>query len=86
MRWAKGFAVPEACGGVAFGMDAADNTTTPENAKLHVSTLLVASERALSNALDELGFAQDDDVSSSMRGGSPSSPAATILIATISMP
>jgi hypothetical protein len=41
-------------------MDAAD-TTQPENAKLHVSTLLVASERALSNALDELGFAQDDD-------------------------
>jgi len=41
-------------------MDAVD-TTTPETAKLHVSTLLVASERALSNALDELGFAQDDD-------------------------
>jgi hypothetical protein len=42
-------------------MDAADSTTPSENAKLHVSTLLVASERALSNALDELGFAQDDD-------------------------
>ncbi len=41
-------------------MDAAD-TTSRESAKLHVSTLLVASERALSNALDELGFAQDDD-------------------------
>jgi hypothetical protein len=41
-------------------MDAADSNT-PESAKLHVSTLLVASERALSNALDELGFAQDDD-------------------------
>ena len=41
-------------------MDAADNSPA-ENAKLHVSTLLVASERALSNALDELGFAQDDD-------------------------
>lgn len=40
-------------------MDAAD--TTPDSSKLHVSTLLVASERALSNALDELGFAQDDD-------------------------
>jgi hypothetical protein len=37
----------------------------PENAadagKLHVSTLLIASERALTNALDELGFAEDDD-------------------------
>lgn len=42
-------------------MDAADTGNTPETAKLHVSTLLVASERALSNALDELGFAQDDD-------------------------
>ena len=41
-------------------MDAVD-TPTPDTAKLHVSTLLVASERALSNALDELGFAQDDD-------------------------
>jgi hypothetical protein len=29
--------------------------------KLHVSTLLIASERALTNALDELGFAEDDD-------------------------
>src|SRR5487761_554272 len=42
-------------------MDAADTTPPADNAKLHVSTLLVASERALSNALDELGFAQDDD-------------------------
>ncbi len=42
-------------------MDAADSSNTQELAKLHVSTLLVASERALSNALDELGFAQDDD-------------------------
>jgi hypothetical protein len=42
-------------------MDAADSSNTQESAKLHVSTLLVASERALSNALDELGFAQDDD-------------------------
>jgi len=41
-------------------MDATDPTSR-ETAKLHVSTLLVASERALSNALDELGFAQDDD-------------------------
>jgi hypothetical protein len=40
-------------------MDAPD--TSRENARLHVSTLLVASERALSNALDELGFAEDDD-------------------------
>jgi hypothetical protein len=29
--------------------------------KLHVSTLLIASERALTNALDELGFGEDDD-------------------------
>ena len=29
--------------------------------KLHVSTLLIASERALTNTLDELGFAEDDD-------------------------
>jgi hypothetical protein len=42
-------------------MDAADSSTPQETTKLHVSTLLVASERALSNALDELGFAQDDD-------------------------
>jgi hypothetical protein len=42
-------------------MDAADTNTSADNPKLHVSTLLVASERALSNALDELGFAQDDD-------------------------
>jgi hypothetical protein len=41
-------------------MDAAD-TTPRDNTRLHVSTLLVASERALANALDELGFTQDDD-------------------------
>src|SRR5581483_5358736 len=47
-------------GGLKWGdMDAADNPA--ESAKLHVSTLLIASERALTNALDELGFAQDDD-------------------------
>jgi hypothetical protein len=40
-------------------MDAAD--TPAESTKLHVSTLLIASERALTNALDELGFAEDDD-------------------------
>ncbi len=40
-------------------MDAADTPT--ESGKLHVSTLLIASERALTNALDELGFAEDDD-------------------------
>lgn len=40
-------------------MDAPD--ASPESARLHVSTLLVASERALTNALDELGFADDDD-------------------------
>jgi hypothetical protein len=32
-----------------------------EAAKLHVSTLLIASERALNNALDQLGFAENDD-------------------------
>jgi len=41
-------------------MDAADNSPR-ENTRLHVSTLLVASERALANALDELGFAENDD-------------------------
>src|SRR5579864_7917590 len=41
-------------------MDAAD-TPEAQGAKLHVSTLLIASERALTNALDELGFAEDDD-------------------------
>ena len=40
-------------------MDAADPSR--EAARLHVSTLLVASERALINALDELGFAENDD-------------------------
>lgn len=32
-----------------------------DGGKLHVSTLLIASERALTNALEELGFAEDDD-------------------------
>lgn len=32
-----------------------------EGAKLHVSTLLIASERALNNALDQLGFTENDD-------------------------
>lgn len=32
-----------------------------ESANLHVSTLLVAPERALNNALDQLGFANNDD-------------------------
>jgi hypothetical protein len=37
-------------------------TTNPSgDVRLHVSTLLVASERALNNALDELGFAENDD-------------------------
>jgi hypothetical protein len=40
-------------------MDAPDPSR--DTAKLHVSTLLVASERALINALDELGFAENDD-------------------------
>src|SRR5580658_9999264 len=42
-------------------MDAANTPGTGETPKLHVSTLLIASERALTNALDELGFAEDDD-------------------------
>jgi hypothetical protein len=40
-------------------MDVANNQA--DSAKLHVSTLLIASERALTNALDELGFAETDD-------------------------
>ena len=40
-------------------MDAVDPAR--ESSRLHVSTLLVASERALVNALDELGFAENDD-------------------------
>ncbi|HLJ65486.1 MAG TPA: hypothetical protein VKT70_15340 [Stellaceae bacterium] len=40
-------------------MDAPDPPT--ETAHLHVSTLLVASERALYNALSELGFPENDD-------------------------
>ena len=32
-----------------------------ESPKLHVSTLLIGSERALNNALDQLGFAENDD-------------------------
>jgi len=40
-------------------MDATDPSR--ETTRLHVSTLLVASERALVNALDELGFAENDD-------------------------
>jgi hypothetical protein len=40
-------------------METADNAA--DSAKLHVSTLLIASERALTNALEELGFAEDDD-------------------------
>ncbi|MDE2228640.1 MAG: hypothetical protein KGL11_06320 [Alphaproteobacteria bacterium] len=40
-------------------MDAAD--TSRESAHLHVSTLLVAPERALNNALEQLGFPENDD-------------------------
>ncbi|MGH7014187.1 MAG: hypothetical protein ACREEL_08560 [Stellaceae bacterium] len=40
-------------------MDAPDPSR--ESAQLHVSTLLVAPERALINALDQLGFADNDD-------------------------
>ena len=42
-------------------MDAIDSDAARETSRLHVSTLLVASERALVNALDELGFAENDD-------------------------
>jgi hypothetical protein len=41
-------------------MDAVD-PSRESSSRLHVSTLLVASERALVNALDELGFAENDD-------------------------
>ena len=39
------------------------DTTEParDSVNLHVSTLLVAAERALNNALDQLGFAENDD-------------------------
>lgn len=40
-------------------MEPADEPS--ESAKLHVSTLLIASERALNNALDQLGFPEADD-------------------------
>lgn len=40
-------------------MDAANSPT--DSTKLHVSTLLIATERALTNALEELGFAEGDD-------------------------
>ena len=40
-------------------MDAPDPSR--DTAKLHVSTLLVAAQRALNNALDQLGFAENDD-------------------------
>jgi hypothetical protein len=33
----------------------------PSGGRLHVTVLLVASRRALDNALNELGFAEDDD-------------------------
>src|SRR6204780_3432403 len=40
-------------------MDAPD--ASRDNARLHVSTLLIATSRALNNALDQLGFAENDD-------------------------
>jgi hypothetical protein len=39
----------------------ADNDPAESGRRLHVTTLLVASRRALDNALAELGFAEDDD-------------------------
>jgi len=35
--------------------------TTRQETKRHVMTLLVASHRALNNALDDLGFEENDD-------------------------
>jgi hypothetical protein len=40
-------------------MDAPD--ASRDNARLHVSTLLIATSRALNNALDQLGFGENDD-------------------------
>ena len=37
------------------------NEASPPKPQLHVSAVLVASERALLNALDALGFAEEDD-------------------------
>ena len=40
----------------------ADEKEAPDaGRRLHVTVLLVASRRALDNALEELGFAEDDD-------------------------
>jgi hypothetical protein len=39
----------------------AEKEPTESGRRLHVTTLLVASRRALDNALNELGFAEDDD-------------------------
>src|SRR5882757_7876214 len=38
-----------------------DEKTTKPETKRHVMTLLVATHRALNNALDDLGFAENDD-------------------------
>jgi hypothetical protein len=42
-------------------MRMADKEAVESGRRLHVTTLLVASRRALDNALAELGFAEDDD-------------------------
>src|SRR3982751_5588560 len=39
----------------------AENEAPEAGRRLHVTVLLVASRRALDNALGELGFAEDDD-------------------------
>jgi hypothetical protein len=39
----------------------AENEAPEPGQRLHVTVLLVASRRALDNALEELGFAEDDD-------------------------
>jgi hypothetical protein len=39
----------------------AENEAPEPGRRLHVTVLLVASRRALDNALEELGFAEDDD-------------------------
>ncbi|HEX3729536.1 MAG TPA: hypothetical protein VHV47_07005 [Opitutaceae bacterium] len=42
-------------------METVEPADEKDEKKLHVSTLLIASERALNNALDQLGFAENDD-------------------------
>jgi hypothetical protein len=43
------------------GQELSDSEASAKETKRHVMTFLVASERALGNAMDELGFAENDD-------------------------